>query len=164
MRALTARIDYRLGRYCEGLCSGSRCALATSASYAENSGYNASGVVLDPRANDCVVAGRSASVRASTCAVADALAKCVLILGEASAPLLCHFQAQGFLIEDNMSKLIDTDPVAVGEPKLGASQYAASGAGANEVESSEIESSKTGTAFAIGQREATCVDSGSVMP
>jgi thiamine biosynthesis lipoprotein len=87
------------------------CALATSAGYASSKGYNTSGVVLDPRANTEVGTGCSASVRAASCAVADALAKCALILGEKSAPLLRRFQANGFLVHDKMPIVIDTVPV-----------------------------------------------------
>lgn len=106
------------------LCDG---ALATSASYASSNGFNASGVVLDPRANNGVDAGRSASVRAADCAVADALAKCVLLLGEASAPLLRRFQAKGFVIEDGLASVIDTSKDAGLSParasETGASRF-----------------------------------------
>jgi thiamine biosynthesis lipoprotein len=83
-------------------------ALATSASYANDRGFNASGEVLDPRADNPVAAGRSATVRAAQCAVADALAKCVLMMGESSAPLLARFRAEGFLIDGDMQTLIDS--------------------------------------------------------
>ena len=85
------------------------CALATSASYANSQSFNAAGVVLDPHANTEVGVGCSASVRAGSCAVADALAKCVLLLGESSARLLRRFQADGFLIKDSMQTVIDTE-------------------------------------------------------
>ena len=84
------------------------CALATSASYGNSEDFNAAGIVLDPRSNTELRTGCSASVRAGSCAVADALAKCVLVLGESSAPLLRRFQANGFLIKDNMPIVIDT--------------------------------------------------------
>ncbi len=85
------------------------CALATSASYANCQGFNAAGVVLDPRANIGVGVGRSASVRVASCAVADALAKCVLLLGQTSAPLLRRYQADAFIIQDAMPVVIGTD-------------------------------------------------------
>ncbi len=84
-------------------------ALATSANYACRNGFKAAGVVLDPRAGKSVaVQGRSASVRAKSCAVADALAKCVLLLGENSAAALRHYDADGFLIEGDAAISIDT--------------------------------------------------------
>jgi thiamine biosynthesis lipoprotein len=84
------------------------CSLATSASYETSQYFNAAGVVLDPRANSDVRVGCSASVRAGSCTVADALAKCVLVLGESSAPLLRRFEADGFLIQDKIPIVIDT--------------------------------------------------------
>ena len=54
--------------------------------------------LVDPtRGRPCVPA-RSASVRASTCLVADALTKVVMILGRRSAPILRAHRASGFLI------------------------------------------------------------------
>jgi len=85
-------------------------ALATSASYACGRGFSVAGVVLDPRLGDPIAAGRSASVRASRCAVADALAKCALILGESSGPLLARFQADGFVIDGDAQTVIDAGP------------------------------------------------------
>jgi thiamine biosynthesis lipoprotein len=89
-------------------------ALATSANYRRDNGFKAAGLVLDPRAGLCAVAqGRSASVRAKSCAVADALAKCVLLLGASSAAVLRHYHADGFLIEADTAFAIDTRlPVA----------------------------------------------------
>ncbi len=84
------------------------CALATSAKYEKKHGYNASGILLDPRKSDDVVSERSASVRAPSCALADALAKCVFMLGQESATLLQHFKAEGFLIEDARVAAINT--------------------------------------------------------
>jgi thiamine biosynthesis lipoprotein len=83
-------------------------ALATSANYADDNAFNAAGVVLDPRSHQAVIQGRSASVRAESCAVADALAKCVLVLGHGSAPLLRRYHADGFLIEKSAAFVIDT--------------------------------------------------------
>ncbi|UCH50037.1 MAG: FAD:protein FMN transferase [Betaproteobacteria bacterium] len=84
-------------------------ALATSANYAGSRGFDSSGVVLDPRDKRGVVAGRSASVRAEDCAVADALAKCVLLTGTTSALLLRRFGAQGFLIEEGLPSIIGAE-------------------------------------------------------
>ena len=84
------------------------CALATSASYANCQSFNAAGVVLDPRAQIRAGAGRSASVRAASCAVADALAKCVLLLGQMSAPLLRRYRADAFVIQDGQPCVIDS--------------------------------------------------------
>lgn len=92
-------------------------ALATSASYARNRGFGAAGVVLDPRPGGTIATGVSASVRAFDCAVADALAKCLLMLGESSAPLLRRFQADGFLIDGEMQTVIESRPgTASAEP------------------------------------------------
>lgn len=83
-------------------------ALATSANYAASAGFSSAGVVLDPRGDAPVVGGRSASVRAKTCMTADALTKCVLILEQASGKLLRHYQAEGFMLGRNGSRVIDT--------------------------------------------------------
>ena len=84
-------------------------ALATSANYAAGAGFGSAGVVLDPRSDAQVVGGRSASVRAKTCMIADALAKCVLILEQGSGKLLQHYQAEGFMLGRNGSLVIDTE-------------------------------------------------------
>jgi len=82
------------------------CAFATSASYAADSG--AAGMVLDPRDNAPVIVGHSASVRAKTCMIADALAKCVLILAQESGTLLRRYGADGFMLGSSGSVQIDT--------------------------------------------------------
>lgn len=82
-------------------------ALATSANYAAERGYSSAGVVLDPLCGDAAAMGRSASVRASDCSVADALAKCVLLLGESSAGLLAHYRADGFLLDGDTQLVFD---------------------------------------------------------
>lgn len=74
-------------------------AFATSAMYARDSELEMSGLVLDPDAGAPVATGRSASVRAHECALADALAKCVLLTGKDSAQLLRHYQAQAFVLD-----------------------------------------------------------------
>lgn len=72
--------------------------IATSASYPSSSQYLASGSVI--RADGSRAPGsRSATVRASRCAVADALTKAVLLLGDGAAAALAHFNAQGFLLD-----------------------------------------------------------------
>jgi len=91
-------------------------ALATSANYAEGAGFASAGVVLDPRGDAHVVSGRSASVRAKTCMIADALAKCVLILEQRSGKLLQHYQADGFMLGRNGSLVIDTESSATQSP------------------------------------------------
>ena len=84
-------------------------ALATSANYAASAGFASAGVVLDPRGDAQVVGGRSASVRAKTCMIADALAKCVLILEQGSGKLLQHYQADGFMLGRNGPLVVDTE-------------------------------------------------------
>lgn len=84
-------------------------ALATSANYPEDAAFGAAGTVLDPHHGTAVKSGRSASVRARTCAVADALAKCVLLLGVDSAPALSRYDAKGFMLDGDSSVVIDSD-------------------------------------------------------
>lgn len=84
-------------------------AFATSGNYASTTRFNASGLVLDPRDDAQVRKGYSASVRATSCMTADALAKCVLVLGQRSGPLLRHYEADGFVLgEGEEPMLIDT--------------------------------------------------------
>ncbi len=83
------------------------CAFASSANYASHEGFTAAGVVLDPRDVCGMVSGRSASVRASSCVIADALAKCVFILGQASAALLRQYDADGFVLGHEEPVVID---------------------------------------------------------
>jgi FAD:protein FMN transferase len=54
--------------------------------------------LLDPTSGRPCVRARSASVRAPTCLVADALTKVVMILGRRSAPILRAHAASGFWI------------------------------------------------------------------
>ena len=84
-------------------------ALATSARYAQDSELDMSGLVLDPHAGAPVVTGRSASVRARACVLADALAKCVLLTGKDSAQLLRHYQAQAFVLDGDGMFVIGGD-------------------------------------------------------
>lgn len=102
-------LDPSVARAMVDLCDSS---FATSASYPPDQGFNHAGVVLDRRVDEPVLAGRSASVRAASCAIADALAKCVLVLGGSSAPLLRDYQAEGFFIEDKTPTVIDTHSIA----------------------------------------------------
>ena len=75
-------------------------AFATSASYQRHAKYNQSGTIIDPRSKQPVAAGASASVMASTCVVADALAKCMLMMiNEEGELLLSEFNAFGFLVQ-----------------------------------------------------------------
>ena len=93
-----------------GACASVRdSALATSANYPAGAGFDSAGVVLDPRGDAPVVGGRSASVRAKSCMIADALAKCVLLLEQGSAKLLQHYHAEGFMLGRNGSVVIDTE-------------------------------------------------------
>lgn len=82
-------------------------ALATSASYASVLPFVAAGAVLDPRNGQPAPSGRSATVRAPDCAQADALAKCLLLLGEACTPLLRDYRADGFLFGAGTRVVID---------------------------------------------------------
>lgn len=91
-------------------------AFATSANYPAGAGFDSAGVVLDPRGDAPVVGGRSASVRAKSCMIADALAKCVLLLEQGSAKLLQHYQADGFMLGRNGSVVIDAELSATRSP------------------------------------------------
>ena len=61
----------------------------------------------DPHCGNAVPPGRSASVRARLCVHADALAKCVLLLGGDSTAILRQYQAEGFLIDGAAAFVID---------------------------------------------------------
>jgi thiamine biosynthesis lipoprotein len=77
-------------------------ALATSGSYFSARAHRG-GVVsalVDARDGQPLVSTASASVRASYCAVADALTKVVLATGDCAHPLLAAFGATAFLIRD----------------------------------------------------------------
>src|SRR5262249_31920306 len=54
--------------------------------------------LVHPRQGRACARARSASVRAPTCLVADALTKVVMILGRRSAPILRAHAASGFLV------------------------------------------------------------------
>ena len=120
-------------------------ALATSANYANSHGFNAAGVVLDPRVGASVVSGRSASVRAQSCAVADALAKCVLVLGEASAPLLRRYRADAFMVASDECIVIDTHQPAGGESTADADV-----SGGTETYSCSVNAEKRGVSSGPG--------------
>ncbi len=83
------------------------CAFATSANYAADTGPGPAGVVLDPRDSAPVIGGHSASVRAKTCVIADALAKCVLVMGPESGKILHNHDAVGFMLGPDGPALID---------------------------------------------------------
>ncbi len=73
-------------------------AFATSARMRDSSGFEQSGVVYHGSAGEIVSKNESASVIAATCLDADALAKCVLLMGNASSSLLRNLDAKAFLI------------------------------------------------------------------
>lgn len=73
-------------------------ALATSARYPSSCGLTVSGVMIHPRDAGLPRGLRSASVRAATCALADALAKAVYLMGENAAAALARFGASGFVL------------------------------------------------------------------
>jgi thiamine biosynthesis lipoprotein len=92
-------------------------AFATSANYAASENFSSAGIVLDPRDDAMVMAGRSASVSAATCMIADALAKCVLVLGHGCAPLLRQYEADGFLLGQGSGPvLIDSHAYSSSSP------------------------------------------------
>ncbi len=73
-------------------------ALATSARYPSSCGLAASGMMIHPCAAGLPRRVRSASVRAATCALADALAKAVYLMGENAGAVLARFGASGFVL------------------------------------------------------------------
>lgn len=75
-------------------------ALATSARYSSSCGLAASGVILDPRTPAVPRRLRSASVRAATCVLADALTKAVYLMNENAGSVLSQFRADGFLLSN----------------------------------------------------------------
>ena len=103
------------------------CALATSANYASDHGYSSAGVVLDPRCGEAAGAGRSASIRASHCAIADALAKCVLMLGESCTALLAHYRADGFLLDGRVQRVFGSSTTVDDSGLMAQSQPASAG-------------------------------------
>lgn len=95
------------------LCAGALAllhdrALATTANYSSSSGLATAGIILDPLTSTGPQGFRSASVRATSCAVADALAKSVFLLGDRAAAALAQFGAAGFLLDDEGLSLIGT--------------------------------------------------------
>ena len=75
-------------------------ALATSARYSASCGLAASGLILHPRTSAMPRRLRSASVRAATCALADALTKAVYLMNENAGSVLSQFGASGFLLSN----------------------------------------------------------------
>ena len=73
-------------------------ALATSARYCAADGRALCGLILRPRISAVPGIVRSASVRAASCALADALAKALYLLSENAAMMLSHFGASGFVL------------------------------------------------------------------
>lgn len=80
-------------------------ALATSAIYREGLASTA-GRVLDPHDNVPPRVACSASVRAPSCTVADALAKAVLLIREGAASALAQFDAQAFVLDASGGRTI----------------------------------------------------------
>lgn len=74
-------------------------ALATTARYARRCGLSSAGHVIDPRTQKAPRRLASASVRAASCAIADALAKTLYLLRERSHPMLAQLGAAGFLLD-----------------------------------------------------------------
>lgn len=81
-------------------------ALATSARYARSRGLSVSGLILHPHAAPLSRRPRSASVRASSCALADALAKVVYLMKDNARFVLTGFGASGFLLGQGRLSLI----------------------------------------------------------
>ena len=73
-------------------------ALATSARYPSSCGLTASGLILHPRTAALPCRLHSASVRAATCALADALTKAAYLMNANAGPVLSQFGASGFLL------------------------------------------------------------------
>ena len=73
-------------------------AFATSAAYPAYAGHAVCGLILHPRFPALPRRICSASVRAATCAIADALAKSVYLLNQNAASVLSQFGASGFLL------------------------------------------------------------------
>ncbi len=71
-------------------------ALASSGAAAD---APAAAAIIDPRSGRAAPRARAASVRASSCMLADALTKVVTIAGEAAASLLNHFGASAIFAE-----------------------------------------------------------------
>jgi thiamine biosynthesis lipoprotein len=76
-------------------------ALATSALYSSSCGLPTPGLILRPRTAASPRKLRSASVRAPTCALADALAKVLFLMNEKAVAVLSQFGASGFLLTNS---------------------------------------------------------------
>jgi thiamine biosynthesis lipoprotein len=81
-------------------------ALATSASYPQSADRSTCGLILHPRIPALPRRICSASVRAATCVLADALAKSVYLLRENAGSVLSHFGASGFLLSNSGMSVI----------------------------------------------------------
>lgn len=86
---------------CAGASASIRdAALATTARYPALWRDSVAGTLVDPRSCGVEpVCMRSASVRASRCLIADALAKALYLLGVGAAGLLASYGADGFVLE-----------------------------------------------------------------
>jgi thiamine biosynthesis lipoprotein len=78
-------------------------ALATSARYFADRHVSGAtfGPIFDPSSGGAASAVRSATVRASTAMVADALTKIVMLTGEAALPVLEHYRADAMFVAGN---------------------------------------------------------------
>src|SRR4029077_2549393 len=86
-------------------------AIATSAHYFSDR-YRADikpGPIINPRTTGRAVTVRSASVRASSAMVADALTKVVMISGDAALPVLNHFHANSLFVVSEGTALCSSD-------------------------------------------------------
>ena len=72
---------------------------ATTACYGRQWGESAAGHVVDPRRPNRSTSVRSASVRAPSCLVADALAKSLYLCGANATAALARYGASGFLLD-----------------------------------------------------------------
>lgn len=88
---------------CAGASASIRdAALATTARYPSFWRDSVAGALVDPRScGGEPICMRSASVRASRCLIADALAKALYLLGTGAAAALAHYGADGFLLDSD---------------------------------------------------------------
>jgi len=75
-------------------------AIATTAGYFSTGGY---APVIDPRSGDLAPSQASVSVRAASCALADALTKVVWLMGKGAAPILAAYDARAWVLRTGMT-------------------------------------------------------------
>jgi thiamine biosynthesis lipoprotein len=92
--------------YAGAAASIREAALATTAQYSALWQDRVAGAIVDPRSCRNAMPVRSASVRAATCLLADALAKSLYLLGLEAADLLAQYDADGFLLEAGSLRLV----------------------------------------------------------